>query len=94
MSETLFLTPGDRGWDEARRAWNLAVDQHPAAIARPACVRGVAAAVQCARAHGLRVAAQGTGHNAGPLGSLAGTILVKTSAMRRGRCSPAASRWS
>ncbi|MFA9271119.1 MAG: hypothetical protein ACEQSX_10245 [Baekduiaceae bacterium] len=21
--------PGDPGWDDARRAWNLAVDQHP-----------------------------------------------------------------
>jgi len=25
--------PGDEGWDEARAAWNLAVDQHPAAVA-------------------------------------------------------------
>ena len=28
----------------------------------------------------LRVAPQGTGHNAAPLGSLAGTVLVKTPA--------------
>src|SRR6516165_3650323 len=90
MSEPLFLTPGDRGWDEARRAWNLAVDQQPAAIARPGCARDVVAAVQFARAHGLRVAAQGTGHNAGPLGSLAGTMLVKTTALRRVSIDPAA----
>ena len=25
-----ILRPGDPGWDVARRAWNLAVDQHPA----------------------------------------------------------------
>ena len=27
--------PDDEGWDEARRAWNLAVDQRPAAVALP-----------------------------------------------------------
>jgi FAD/FMN-containing dehydrogenase len=90
MSGTLFLTPADRGWDEARQAWNLAVDQQPAAIARLACLQEVVAAVQFARAHGLRVAAQGTGHNAGPLGSLAGTMLVKTTAMRQVRIDPGA----
>jgi len=32
--------------------------------------------------HGLRVAPQGTGHNAGPLGSLDDTVLLKTHKMR------------
>jgi len=68
MSETLLLTPGDPGWDDARLAWNLAVDQHPAAVALPGGVQYVVSAVGYARAHGLRVAEQGTGHNAGPLG--------------------------
>jgi hypothetical protein len=27
-----FLVPGDPGYDEARRAWNLAVDQWPTAV--------------------------------------------------------------
>lgn len=48
-----ILTPADPGWDEARQAWNLAVDQRPAAIARPASAQGVAAAVTFARRHGL-----------------------------------------
>ncbi|HEX6521269.1 MAG TPA: FAD-binding oxidoreductase [Streptosporangiaceae bacterium] len=78
-----ILTPGDPGWDDARRAWNLAVDQHPAAVALPASVQDVVDAIRFARAHGLRVAAQSTGHNAAALGSLAGTVLVKTAAMRR-----------
>jgi FAD/FMN-containing dehydrogenase len=78
-----FLTAADAGWDEARRAWNLAVDQRPAAIARPASAQDVAAAVVYARNHGLRVAAQGTGHNAAPLGPLDDTVLVKTEGMRR-----------
>ncbi len=78
-----ILTPADAGWDDARKAWNLAVDQRPAAIARPESVADVVAAVAFARNHGLRVAAQGTGHNADPLGPLADTLLVKTDAMRR-----------
>ena len=39
-------------------------------------------AVGHAREHGLRVAAQGTGHGAVPLGDLADTVLIKTHAMR------------
>jgi FAD/FMN-containing dehydrogenase len=78
-----ILMPGDPGWDDARRAWNLAVDQHPAAVALPASVQDVVDAVRFARARGLRVAAQGSGHNAAVLGSLDGTMLVRSAAMRR-----------
>src|SRR6516162_4565739 len=85
-----ILTAADPGWDEARRAWNLAVDQRPAAIARPASAQDVVAAVGYARRHGLRVAAQGTGHNAGPLGPLGDTVLVKTQRMRHVSIDPAA----
>src|SRR5262249_7622660 len=79
---TTILMPGDPGWDDARRAWNLAVDQHPAAIALPESAHDVAAAIGFARERGLRVAAQGTGHNARPLGPLEDTVLVKTARMR------------
>jgi FAD/FMN-containing dehydrogenase len=41
----------------------------------------VAEVVHAARRVGLRVAGQSTGHNAGPLGDLSGTVLVKTSGM-------------
>ena len=71
--------PGDDGYDAARQAFNLAVDQRPAAVAYPADAHEVAAIVRAAREHGLRVAPQATGHNAGPLGSLDRSILVKTS---------------
>jgi hypothetical protein len=79
---TIIRTPADPGWDDARQAWDLAVDQHPAAVALPKSAADVAAAVRFAREGGLRVAAQGTGHNAAPLGDLADTLLVKTSGMR------------
>ncbi len=73
--------PTDDGYDAARQAFNLAVDQRPAAVAYPCNAREVAAVVDFARRRGLRVAPQATGHNAGPLGSLESTILLKTSGM-------------
>ena len=85
-----ILTCADPGWDEARQAWNMAVDQRPAAVAVPESAQDVAEAVRFARERGLRVAAQGTGHNAGPLGDLADTVLIKTHAMRGLVIDPAA----
>jgi len=87
---TCILMPGDPGWDDARQAWNLAVEQHPAAVALACSAQQVADVVRFARRHGLRVAAQGTGHNPAPLGLLADTILVKTAAMRLVSIDPAA----
>jgi DNA-binding MarR family transcriptional regulator len=77
-----LVLPDDPGWDEARQAWNLAVDQRPAAVALPESAGDVVAAVRFAREQGLRIAPQGTGHNAPPLGPLDDTLLLKTSRMR------------
>src|SRR3954452_12764396 len=82
MKNELIVMPHDESWDEARLAWNLAVDQHPAAVALPEFARDVGAIVRWARERGLRVAPQGTGHNAHALGSLAHTVLLKTERMR------------
>ena len=59
--------PGDPGYDAARMPWNVSVDQRPAAVAYPASAEEVGEVVLAAAAAGLRVAPQGTGHNAGPL---------------------------
>jgi FAD/FMN-containing dehydrogenase len=80
-SESLVL-PHDPGWNDARRAWNLAVDQRPAAVAIPETPADAAAVVRWARSRGLRIAPQGTGHGASAMGSLAHTVLVKTERMR------------
>ncbi len=77
-----IVRPEDEGWDVARRAWNLALDQRPAAVAFPESAADVGEVVGYARAAGLRVAPQGTGHNASPLGDLSDTILLKTERMR------------
>jgi FAD/FMN-containing dehydrogenase len=77
-----MVLPGDPGWDEARRAWNLAVDQRPLAVVLVESAGDVVEIVEFAHAHGLRIAPQGTGHGASTLHSLERTILVKTSRMR------------
>ena len=84
------VLPGEDGWDDARQAWNLCADQRPAAVALPASAEDVVAVVQFARDHGLRVAAQGTGHSAARLGALDDVVLVRTSGMRGVSVDPAA----
>jgi len=56
----------DEGWDLARRAWNLAVDQHPRIVAFPETADDVVEVVEYARDLGLKVAPQGTGHGRDP----------------------------
>jgi FAD/FMN-containing dehydrogenase len=82
--------PGEPGYDAARGAWQANVDQRPAAVAYPACAEEVVAVVRIAAGAGLRVAPQGTGHNASPLAALTDTVLVRTSAMRDIRIDAAA----
>jgi hypothetical protein len=72
----------DPGWDDARRPWNLAFDQRPAAVALIGSVDDVVEVVELARARGLRIAPQGTGHGACSLPSLDDTILLRTSRLR------------
>lgn len=74
--------PGDPTYDMARSPWNLLVANHPAAVAYPAFPDEVADVLRAAATAGLRVAAQGTGHGAPPLGGrLADAVLLRTSAM-------------
>jgi hypothetical protein len=87
LADTIVL-PEHARYDQARQAWKLAVDQQPSAVAFPESAQDVANAILFARAYGQRVAAQGTGHNAAPLGSLHDTILVKTERMRRVEIDP------
>jgi hypothetical protein len=88
MAGDAFL-PDHSGYDEARRAWNLAVDERPAVIAVVASAADVVEAVRFARAEGLRIAPQGTGHGSGPLESLASAMLIRTLPMRRVDIDPA-----
>jgi FAD/FMN-containing dehydrogenase len=73
----VFL-PGEDGWDDARRAWNLAVDLQPAAVVQAADAADVARVIDFARERGLRVAAQSTGHGAGAMAPPTDAILLRT----------------
>jgi hypothetical protein len=84
-----YVTPDQPNWHEARLAWNLAVDQRPAAVAIPETVGDIIRVVRYARANALRVAGQSTGHNAHPLAEgLEHTVLVKTHRMRKVQIDP------
>jgi FAD/FMN-containing dehydrogenase len=76
------IAPGDADYETARLAWNLTARQRPALVVVADRADDILAAVRFAREQGLRVAAQGTGHNAGPLGEAEDTVLIKTHRMR------------
>ncbi|HEX7352034.1 FAD-binding oxidoreductase [Brachybacterium sp.] len=69
--------PGDPGFDQAHRPWNLAIPQSVLAVVEAADAADVAALVRFAAAHGLPVAAQPSGH--GATGRADGAVLLRTS---------------
>src|SRR5215470_7139904 len=82
------FVPGEAGYDQARQAWNLAVDERPAVVVEAGSAADVTRAVRFARAQGMRIAPQGTGHGAPPLEPLDGAMLLRTSRMRSVRIDP------
>ena len=80
MGATL-LTTEDVNWNLERLAFNILIDQQPFGIALPRSADDVSEVVRAAAANGRRVAAQRTGHNAAPLGSLPGTVLLRTAGL-------------
>jgi FAD/FMN-containing dehydrogenase len=84
--------PDHPSWDAAREAYNLAVDQQPAAVAFPADAADVQAIVRYAAENGLRIAPQRTGHNASPIESLEGVVLLKTDRLDTVELDPVALR--
>lgn len=75
------LTPEDPQYNEARKAWNLTVDQHPAVIVVARSVHDVVEAVQFARSAGLDIAVQSTGH--GVVRPADNSLLIITSQLTR-----------
>ncbi|TDD71505.1 FAD-binding oxidoreductase [Actinomadura darangshiensis] len=82
--------PGDAGFEEARRPWNLAVDQPVAAVVEAADADDVAALVRHARSAGLSIATQPSGH--GATGRTGGTVLLRTRRLDAVEIDPAARR--
>lgn len=71
--------PSDAGYDSVRASWNTAFDHRPLAVVVPVATSGVAAAVRFARANGLSVAIQSTGH--GPTREAHDAILINMARM-------------
>jgi hypothetical protein len=70
------LVPGSAGYDRARAAWNVAVQQHPVLVVVAETVADVADAVRFARDNDLPVAVQATGH--GIARAADGAVLIVT----------------
>ncbi|GAA4071600.1 FAD-binding oxidoreductase [Nonomuraea soli] len=68
--------PGDAGYDEARRAWNRAVDPRPALVAEALTPQDVRCAVLEARTKEMPLTVQATGH--GTLADVPGALLLRT----------------
>lgn len=73
------ITPQDEGYDEARKAWNLAVDQRPALIVVVHSANDIVEAVRFAQAQGLEIAVKATGH--GVIREADDSLLIVTSQM-------------
>lgn len=73
------LVPEDPGYDDSRSAFNLTVDQRPALIVRPVSAGDVAESIRYARATGMDVAIQATGH--GLARPADGAVLLATAGL-------------
>jgi hypothetical protein len=68
--------PGEEGYDEARKAWNLNAHQHPELVVMAAGAADVIAAVRLARDEGLGVGVMATGR--GVVSPCDGGVLINT----------------
>jgi len=82
------LLAGDDGFEQARRPWNLAVEQPVPAVVEAADAADVAALVRHARSAGLTVAAQPSGH--GATGDVNEAVLLRTAALNEIHVDPQA----
>jgi FAD/FMN-containing dehydrogenase len=81
-----LLRPGEEGYDEASRAWNLNAHQQPAMVILADGAEDVVAAVRFARDAGLGVGVMVTRHGVGTPAD--GGVLINRSRMRGVRVDP------
>ena len=85
-----LISPGDDGYDAARKVWNCAIDRRPALIARAARTGDVVTAVQFAREQGLPVSIRGGGHSAAGFAVADGALMIDVSGLKEILVDPAA----
>jgi FAD/FMN-containing dehydrogenase len=84
------LTPGDPGYEDARRVWNGDVDRRPRAVVRCAGMADALEAVRFARERDLPAAVRGGGHAVAGHGVCDDGLVIDLSAMTAVRVDPAA----
>ena len=75
----LIAYSGDARYEAARQAWNLSIDQQPAATVMAQSSADIAAAVRYAQQEKHAIAVQATGH--GVRRPANGALLINTSQM-------------
>jgi FAD/FMN-containing dehydrogenase len=83
------ITPGDAGFDQARKVYNAMIDKHPAIIVRCTGVADVIASVKAANAQGLKLALRGGGHSVPGFGTADDALVIDLSKMRGIQVDPA-----
>ncbi|TCO55982.1 FAD-binding oxidoreductase [Actinocrispum wychmicini] len=78
-----LVRPGDPGYEQARKVWNLAVDRHPAGVARCHTTEDVVAALDLARRANLAVSVRGGGHSFPGFSTTDGGLVLDLSPMHR-----------
>jgi FAD/FMN-containing dehydrogenase len=81
------LVPGDDGYDEERVGYDRSVDHRPAVVVAATSAEDVVSAIAFARANGVAVAVQATGH--GACVPADGAMLIATSRMAGVEVEPA-----
>lgn len=77
------VTPGDAGYDQARKVWNGAVDKRPAMVIYCTSAGDVAESVKFARAGNYLVAVRSGGHNVAGLSVCDDGVVIDLSRMKR-----------
>src|ERR1035437_2937524 len=70
------ITPGDQGYDEARKVYNAMIDRHPAAVVRCTDAADVAAVVRHAAETGTELAVRGGEHSVPGFGTADGALVA------------------
>ncbi len=75
------LTPGQDGYDDARRLWNAQHDRRPAVIAQVRSAEDVAAAVRYGVENGLEIAVRGGAHSVAGASSVDDGLMIDLSGL-------------